>query len=80
MSNVGHIPAIAGTDTITIDDLTMFALVPGVDLVQVSQTYGERLTLNVIHAVPEARRGLADAVARDVPAGLAALTPAPEDR
>jgi hypothetical protein len=80
MSNVGQIPAIAGTDAIEVRDLTMFALVPGVDLVQVSQTYGERLTLNFIHAVPEARRGLADAVARDVPARLAALTPAPEDR
>lgn len=63
-SNVGRIPEFPAAAGLRITNLSMFAMLPDIDLVMVSQSYAERLTLNFIHTRPTPRPGLAEA-ARD---------------
>jgi hypothetical protein len=63
-SNVGRIPEFAAAAGLKITNLSMFAMIPDIDMVMVSQSYTDRLTLNFIHTRPTPRPGLAEA-ARD---------------
>lgn len=63
-SNVGRIPDFPAAAGLRVTNLSMFAMIPGIDLVMVSQSYADRLTLNFIHTTPTPRPGLAEA-ARD---------------
>jgi hypothetical protein len=73
ISNVGRIAGVEGCGDIEVLDVTMFAAMPGTDVVMVAQTYAERMSLDFIYLVPEARPGLAAAAVSGVLARLSEL-------
>lgn len=69
-SNIGRIADIAPAAGVRVTGVSKFAIVPGVDLALISQSYAGRMTINFVHTTPSPRPGLPERIEIAVFAGL----------